>query len=95
MSGNNSVVECNLAKVDVASSNLVSRSIKSTVVSTSGAAVFRGLKCILSIDHRLGGGRLSSLDKVLKMVVSLVLHAGLDAAVCIADELNGTIYRSS
>ena len=27
MSGNNSVVECNLAKVDVASSNLVSRSI--------------------------------------------------------------------
>ena len=28
MSGNNSVVECNLAKVDVASSNLVSRSIK-------------------------------------------------------------------
>ncbi len=26
MSGNNSVVECNLAKVDVASSNLVSRS---------------------------------------------------------------------
>ena len=28
MSGNNSVVECNLAKVDVASSNLVSRSIE-------------------------------------------------------------------
>ena len=28
MSGNNSVVECNLAKVDVASSNLVSRSKK-------------------------------------------------------------------
>ncbi len=27
MSGSNSVVECNLAKVDVASSNLVSRSI--------------------------------------------------------------------
>ena len=27
MSGNNSVVECNLAKVEVASSNLVSRSI--------------------------------------------------------------------
>ena len=27
-SGNNSVVECNLAKVEVASSNLVSRSIK-------------------------------------------------------------------
>ena len=27
LSGNNSVVECNLAKVDVASSNLVSRSI--------------------------------------------------------------------
>ncbi len=27
MCGNNSVVECNLAKVDVASSNLVSRSI--------------------------------------------------------------------
>ena len=26
-SGNNSVVECNLAKVEVASSNLVSRSI--------------------------------------------------------------------
>ncbi len=26
MSGNNSVVECNLAKVEVASSNLVSRS---------------------------------------------------------------------
>ena len=31
MSGNNSVVECNLAKVDVASSNLVSRSIFSYV----------------------------------------------------------------
>ncbi len=29
ISGNNSVVECNLAKVDVASSNLVSRSKKS------------------------------------------------------------------
>ncbi len=28
MSGNNSVVECNLAKVEVASSNLVSRSKK-------------------------------------------------------------------
>ena len=27
LSGNNSVVECNLAKVEVASSNLVSRSI--------------------------------------------------------------------
>ena len=28
MSGNNSVVECNLAKVEVAGSNPVSRSIK-------------------------------------------------------------------
>ncbi len=33
VSGNNSVVECNLAKVEVASSNLVSRSIFSFISS--------------------------------------------------------------
>jgi hypothetical protein len=45
-SGSNSVVECNLAKVEVASSNLVSRSINHTYLkqfSTSNH-VFHGMK---------------------------------------------------
>jgi hypothetical protein len=71
MGGNNSVVECNLAKVEVASSNLVSRSKKKSTES-SGVPFFfaptftktftrkfwqvRGF-CFLATDPTRGAGR--------------------------------------
>ncbi len=49
--GSNSVVECNLAKVEVASSNLVSRSIFPAIPLLKSKGSFFALPQIPSLNH--------------------------------------------